>query len=181
MRCSGWSSLAISVCSCVTAALVVAAPTWAHVVGTPAFLASKSSGSITFEAPNERSEAMTSFTLTAPDGIVVEHAHPVDGWTGTVENRTARWTGGSLAAGQTTDFGATLEADAEPGIVTLTARQGYDSGAVVEWPVSLTVTPAAESPSENLALAGVVGFLGVLVVIGVALLAWRRRPPTRKS
>jgi hypothetical protein len=38
------------------------------------------------------------------------------------------------------------------------------------------VTPAAESPSENLALAGVVGLVGVLVVVAVAVLAWRRRP-----
>ena len=54
MRCSGWSSLAISACSGVAAALVLAAPAAAHVVATPTFLASKSSESIGFEAPNER-------------------------------------------------------------------------------------------------------------------------------
>ena len=53
MRCSGWSSLAISVCS----ALVLAAPAAAHVVATPGFLPSESSESITFEAPNERDDA----------------------------------------------------------------------------------------------------------------------------
>ena len=181
MRCSGWSSLAISACSAIAISLLLAAPAAAHVVATPSFLASKSSGSISFEAPNERSDPMTSFTLTAPEGIDIEHAHPADGWEGTVEDGAARWTGGSLAAGATTDFGATLKADTEPGIVTLTARQGYGSGAVVEWQVSLTVTPAAESPSENLALAGIVGIVGVLVVIGVAALAWLHRPPTRKA
>ena len=181
MRCSGWSSRAIWVCSGLAAALVLAAPAAAHVVASPTFLASKSSGSISFEAPNERSDPMTSFTLSAPDGIVVEHAHPVDGWEGTVEDGAATWTGGSLAAGQTAEFGTTLEADTEPGVVTLTARQGYDSGAVVEWPVTLTVVPAAESPSENLAVAGVVGLIGVLVVIAIALLAWRRRPPSRAT
>jgi len=50
-------------------------------------------------------------------------------------------------------------------VVTLTAVQGYDSGAVVEWPVTLTVVPAAQSPSENLAVAGVVGLIGMFVVI----------------
>jgi uncharacterized protein YcnI len=160
---------------------VLVAPAAAHVVATPTFLASKSSESITFEAPNERSDPMTSFTLTAPTGIEIQHAHPADGWEGTVEDGAATWRGGSLAAGATTDFGATLEADAEPGVVTLTARQGYDSGAVVEWQVSLTITPAAESPSENLALAGIVGFVGVIVVIAVAALAWRRRPPARET
>src|SRR5262245_26931930 len=181
MRCSGWSSLAISACSGIAAALVLAAPAAAHVVATPPFLASKSSGSIAFEAPNERSDPMTSFTLSAPDGIVIEHAHPADGWVGTVEDGAATWTGGSLVAGQTTDFRATLRADTEPGVVTLTATQSYDSGAVVEWPVTLTVTPAAESPSENFAVAGVVGLIGVLVVIAIALLARRRRPPSRAT
>ena len=181
MRCSGWSSLAISVCSVTAVVLVLAAPAAAHVVAMPSFLASKSSESISFEAPNERSDPMTSFTLTAPEDIEIEHAHPADGWEGTVEDGAARWTGGSLAAGATTDFGATLKADTEPGVVELTARQGYDSGAVVEWEVLLTVTPAAESPSQNLALAGIVGLIGVLVVIAVAALAWRRRPPTHKA
>ena len=127
MRCSGWSSLAISVCSAL--ALVLAAPAAAHVVASPTFLASQSSESIGFEAPNERDDPMTSFTLSAPDGIDIQHAHPVDGWNGTVEDGVARWTGGSLAAGATATFGVTLKADADPGVVTLQARQGYDSGA----------------------------------------------------
>ena len=77
MRCSGWSSLAISACSAL--ALVLAAPAAAHVVASPTFLASQSSESIGFEAPNERDDPMTSFTLSAPDGIEIEHAHPVEG------------------------------------------------------------------------------------------------------
>lgn len=171
MRCSGWSSLAISVCS----ALVLAAPGAAHVIASPAFLASKSSGSISLDVPNERVEAMTEFRITAPDGLEIEHAHAVEGWDGTVEDGAATWTGGSLSANETETFGVTLAADVEPGAVTLQAKQGYESGAVVEWPVSLTVTPPEESPSENLALAGVVGLIGVLVVVAVAMFAWRRR------
>ena len=176
MRCSGWSSLAISACSAL-ALLALAAPAAAHVVASPTFLPSKSSESISFEAPNERDDPMTSFTLTAPAGIEIEHAHPADGWDGSASDGVATWTGGSLPANQTGTFGVTLRADSEPGPVTLQARQGYDSGAVVEWPVDLTVTPPEESPSENLALAGVVGLVGVLVVAGVVLLAFRRRAP----
>jgi uncharacterized protein YcnI len=155
---------------------VLATPAAAHVVATPTFLASESSESVTFEVPNERIEPMTSFALVPPHGIEIEHAHPTEGWDGTIEDGAASWSGGQLAMSATATFGATLEADAAPGVVTMQARQGYDSGAVVEWPVSLTVTPAAESPSENLALAGVVGLIGVLVVVAVAVLAWRRRP-----
>ena len=173
MRCSGWSSLAISVCSAV--ALLLAAPAAAHVVASPTFLPSKSSESISLEVPNERFDPMTSFTVSAPDGLEIEHAHPVDGWDGTVEDGAATWTGGSLAATTTATFGVTLKANVDPGVVTLDAKQGYDSGAVVEWPVALTVTPAEQSPSENIALAGVVGLIGVLVVVAVAVLALRRR------
>jgi hypothetical protein len=38
------------------------------------------------------------------------------------------------------------------------------------------VVPGKSSPSQNLALAGVVGLIGVLLVVAVAMLAWRRRP-----
>ena len=171
MRCSGWSSLAISVCS----ALLLAGPAAAHVVATPAFLPSESSESVTFAAPNERDEPMTSFALTVPEGVVIEHAHEVEGWDESLDGSTATWTGGSLAPDVEVAFGATLEANLDPGVVELQAEQRYDDGSVVAWPVALTITPAEESPSENFALAGVVGLLGVLVVAAVAMVAWRRR------
>jgi uncharacterized protein YcnI len=173
MRCSGWSSLAISVCS----ALMLAAPAAAHVVASPTFLPSRSSESISLDVPNERDDPMTSFTLTPPEGLRIEHVHPAEGWNvGLVNGTTALWSGGSLAASATATFGVTLQADVDPGVVTLQAKQLYDSGAVVEWPVALTVTPAEQSPSENIALAGIVGLIGVIVVVGVVVLALRRRP-----
>jgi hypothetical protein len=74
-------------------------------------------------------------------------------------------------------FGITLAAAAEPGILELTAEQLYADGAVVSWLVPITVTPAESSPSQNLALAGVVGLIGLLLVAAIAMLAWRRRRP----
>jgi hypothetical protein len=118
---------------------------------------------------------MTSFSVTAPEGLVIEHAHPTEGWNGSVEGATATWSGGSLPANTTVSFGMTLEADMEPGAVALQAQQRYDSGAVVDWPVSITVLPATESPSQNLALAGIVALIGVLAVVAVGMIAWRRR------
>ena len=171
MRCSGWSSLAISVCS----ALILAAPAAAHVVATPAYLPSKSSESITFEVPNERAMPMTEFTVTAPPGLVIHHANPVTGWTGVADGTSATWTGGSLPPKQTERFAILLKADVDPGLVQLDAKQLYDDGNVVSWPVQITVLPAAESPSQNLALAGVVALIGVLMVVAIAMVAWRRR------
>ena len=72
-------------------------------------------------------------------------------------------------------FGVTVKATADPGVLAVQTEQRYPDGGVVSRPVSLTVVPAAESPSENLALAGVVGLIGLLVVAAVAMLAWRRR------
>ena len=173
MRCSGWSSLAISVFS----ALLFAGPAAAHVIASPAYLSSESSESISFEAPNERVDPMIEFAVTAPPGLAIEHAHPVEGWTGTVEGATATWSGGSLASGAIATFGVTLKANAKPGLIELMTEQRYADHGVVKWPVVLTITPAAESPSQNLALASVVGLIGVLVVVAIAVLVWRRKPP----
>jgi uncharacterized protein YcnI len=175
MRCSGWSSLAISVCSALAAASFWAGTAAAHVVAMPAFLASGSAESITFDAPNERDDPMTAFSVTVPAGLEIRHAHVVEGWNEQVDGSTATWTGGSLASRATADFGVTLKADGDPGLVQLQAEQRYADGGVVTWPVDFTITPAAETPSQNLALAGVVGLIGVLVVVAVAMLAWRRR------
>jgi hypothetical protein len=66
-------------------------------------------------------------------------------------------------------------ADAKPGLVEVIARQRYGDRGVVRWSVPLSINPADESPSQNLALAGVIGLIGVLLVLVIAMLAWRRR------
>jgi len=175
MRCSGWSSLAISVCSTVAVALALPGSAAAHIVATPPFLASGSSESVSFTGPNERGDPMTSFAMTVPTGIEIAHAHEVEGWDASIEGSTAVWSGGSLAPDGEIAFGLTLEADAEPGVVELQAEQRYPDGAVVSWPVALTITPADDSASQNLALAGVVALIGLLAVAAIGLLAWRRR------
>jgi len=171
MRCSGWSSLAISVCS----ALVLAGSASAHVVATPGFLASGSSESITFSAPNERDDPMTGFSLSVPAGLEIVHAHAVTGWDESMDDSTATWSGGPLAPNTELGFGMTLKADVEPGVVELQAQQLYADGSGVSWPVALTITPGEESSSQNLAVAGVVALIGVLALVAIAMLAWRRR------
>ncbi len=171
MRCSGWSSLAISACS----ALLLAAPASAHVTATPTFVRSDDSSSITFSGPNERTAPMTGFSITVPPGLRIEHAHDADGWTESLEGPTARWTGGAVAPEAELVFGATIAADAAPGFVEVIATQRYADGNDVRWSVPVTIAPPEKSPSQNLALAGVVGLIGVLVVVAIAMLAWRRR------
>jgi hypothetical protein len=141
----------------------------------PAFLPTGSAESIAFSGPNERDEPMTGFALTVPEGFAIRHAHEVAGWDESVEGSTATWLGGSLAPGKEIAFGMTLEADVQPGVIELEAEQRYPSGSVVSWPVALTITPARESPSQNLALAGVVALIGLLSIVAVGMLAWHRR------
>ena len=177
MRCSGWSSLAISVCSGL--ALIFAGTASAHVIAMPTYVASGSGQTIIFSGPNERQRPMTSFVLTAPTGLEITHVHPADGWTEESTASTATWTGGSLAPGADIPFRVTLKATADPGVLQVKAEQRYPDGGIVSWPIGITILPPKATPSQNLALAGVVGLLGVLVVVAVAMLAWRRRalPP----
>jgi hypothetical protein len=149
----------------------------------PTYVASGSSQAIIFSGPNERQRPMTSFELTVPAGLEIAHAHPVDGWTEQSTATTATWTGGSLAPRADIPFRVTLKATADPGLLQVKADQRYADGGIVSWPIPITVLPPKASPSQNLALAGVVGLLGVLVVVAVATLAWRRRslPPGADS
>ena len=153
----------------------VAGQAAAHVVAAPAFVPSGSSESVTFSGPNEREVPMTAFALTVPEGLEIAHAHELEGWDESIDGSTATWLGGPLAPDAEIGFGITLEAEVEPGVLELQAVQRYPDGGDVSWPVALTITPADESPSQNLALAGVIGLLGVLLVAAVAMFAWRRR------
>jgi uncharacterized protein YcnI len=156
--------------------LVFASTASAHIVATPGFLPSGSSESITFAGPNERDDPMTAFTLTAPDGLTIEHAHEVVGWDESIDGSTASWNGGPLAPNAELGFGVTLRVTAEPGVVELQAQQLYEDGEVVSWPVALTVTPGEESSSQNVALlVGVIVLIGVLAIVAIAMLAWRHR------
>ena len=173
MRCSGWSSLAISVCSGI--GLALAASGSAHVIPSPSFIPSGDAQLVELSFPNERDRMLVGFSVAAPPALEIVHAHPAEGWQETFDGSKATWQGGSLAPEAATTFSIELRAETNPGPVELEAEQFFDDGATVDWPVTLTVTPATEEPSQNLALAGAVGLVGLLVVAAVVALAWRRR------
>jgi hypothetical protein len=154
---------------------MVGASAAAHVVAMPGFVEAGKSESISLAVPNERDEPMTGFSVEVPSDFVVVHAHQEDGWESDGDDSTATWSGGSLAPDAELEFGIELEAPSAPGPATLQATQRYPGGEVVEWPVQLTVLPATESPSANLGWAVVTAGIGLLVIAGIAVLAWRRR------
>jgi MYXO-CTERM domain-containing protein len=159
----------------VLVSLVLVAPSAAHVGATPPFLAAGSSDTIHLDVPNELDEPMTGFSVTVPDGFEIVHAHPSEGWDTTFDSSTATWTGGVLATGASATFGVELQTPSAPTVVDLGVVLRYGSSGVVRWPVAFTVTPADESPSQNVTLVGVVALVGLLVLAAIVALAWRRR------
>lgn len=173
MRCSGWSSLAISACSAL-AALALATPAAAHVTVTPPFLRAGAETTLALGVPNERGEPMSGLAVTAPAGLRIVGARSAEGWSALVEGATASWSGGSLAPGASAAFALTLAAATQPGPAMLVAEQRYPGGETVRWEVALTIVPASE-PSEHVWRGVLVALLGLAVTGGVVALAWRRR------
>jgi hypothetical protein len=170
MRCSAWSSLACSVCS----ALVLSVPAGAHIDATPAFLPTGGVEIVSLTAHNDRAIAMTGFAASVPAGLRIHGVDELDGWEGSAEETTATWAGGSVAPGAAATFGLHLEASAEPGPISLQVEQRYRDGAVVRWPVALTVVPAEESSSPGYVwVVGISACLLALAGVGLAVKRWR--------
>ena len=172
MRCSGWSSLAISACS--ASALILAAPAAAHVTVVPAFVSAGDAGTLSLTAPNERGVDMTGFVVSVPSEFRIVEARSDGSWRGAVQGSTATWQGGSLESGADATFTLELEGPAAPGPATIEAEQRYPGGEVVRWPVALTVTPFTESPPQNLGWALVTALVGLVVIAGIGVAIVRR-------
>lgn len=172
MKCSGWSSLAISACSAL--ALVLAAPAGAHVILKTPFVYASASSELELEVPNELDVSMTALHVAVPNGFRINAAQSEGDWVPRVTPTTVSWTGGRLPPRATTTFRLTVDAPATPGAVSLDATQHYQGGGSVPWPVDLTVLPA-EEPSQQLGRALVVGLIGLLVLAVLGVLLWRRR------
>ena len=89
---------------------------------------------------------MTSFVVKAPSGLEIPHVHPVAGWDESTDGTSsATWSGGSLPRRKEVGFTLTLTADAQPGTLDLDAEQRYPDGGIVQWPVTMTITPPARA------------------------------------
>ena len=170
MRFSGWSSLAISICS----VLAFAAPAAAHITLVPPILSAGDAATLSLTGPNERDEPMTGFAVSVPSEFRIVHAHPADGWESSVHGSTAIWTDGSLAPGAEATFRLELEAPTEPGPAQLEAVQRYRDGDVVTWDIGLTVTPGSAASSQNLGWALVTAVIGVVVMTAIGIAFLRR-------
>lgn len=165
----------------LAACALAAAHVWcgtalAHVLPQPQFVVAGGVSTLSLAGPNERDAQMTGLSVTVPEGLRIVAARDVGAWRATVDERSAIWTGGSLAPMAEASFELELDVSAEPGTLVLETTQLYPDGQAVPWPVSVTVLPApGEAPGQNLGWALAAGGAGLVVTAGLAVLAWRRR------
>jgi len=158
----------------VLAALALAAPAAGHVTVFPHFLPAEGTAALSVIVPNERGALMTGLDLTFPSGFRIVAARSEGSWRATAHGSKASWAGGNLAPGASDVFVVEVQGPPEPGVVDLEADLRYPDGQTVFWPVQVTVTPADEASSHLWRALGV-AVVGVLVIVGLAALAWRRR------
>ena len=95
-----------------------------------------------------------------------------DEWEAIVENETATWTGGPLAANTGTTFEVELAVDdtTPAGPVQLQAEQRYPGGGSLPWPIPVTVIPASDESSQRVTWA-IAGGLALVATAGIGLFA----------
>ena len=132
---------------------------------------------MSFAVPNERPEPMSGVTVSVPAGIRIVRTHSTAGWTARLDGSTATWRGGPLAYLTVETFRLDVDVSARPGPVTLNTRELYPSGATVDWPATLTVTPGPDDghpEGVGWGWIGAIAGVGLLFIAGLAVLAWRR-------
>ena len=169
--------LAASVACLFVASLVLSGAAQGHVVPVPQFLPTGTVTTMSFAVPNERPEPMSAVIVSVPASVRIVRAHPVKGWTATVDDSTATWRGGPLAHLTIEAFRLDVDVSARPGPVTLNTRELYPGGARVDWPATLTVVPGPDDDRSEVGwgwFAAIAG-TGLVFVAGLAALVWRRR------
>jgi hypothetical protein len=163
-----------------TLAVVAAPGAAAHVTAQPSFVAVGAKATVSFEAPNERDRPMTSLELVAPAGVEVLAAEAPPGWRAEVRGGRAEFSGGRLAAGQTSLFPLRVRARGEPGTAVFDAVQRFDDGAAVRWeaPLTLVTGSAIETPDEYPGRALLAAVVGVAVIASSLMVLRRTRRRT---
>jgi len=171
--------IALVIVSGLVCVLAGASSVGAHIGVTPGLLGVGVTQTLTLSVHNDLDRPMTGLAVTAPSGIRIGLADVGDKWQAVVENGTATWTGGPLAANTGTTFEVDLAVDAATpvGPVQLQAEQRYPGGGSLPWQIPVTVIPSDEESSQRLTWA-IVGAAALLATAGIALLALRRRGRT---
>jgi uncharacterized protein YcnI len=142
----------LAVALVVGAALVLAAPAFAHVTVQPNEAGVGSFSRFVVRVPNERPDAATTkVEVQFPETVTNVSFQPKDGWDRTVKMKTldepievfgeevteavdsVTWSGGSIEPGEFDEFGFSIRTPDEAGELEFPALQTYEGGDVVRW------------------------------------------------
>ena len=183
MRCSGWSLRAISACSAVFAALVVAAPASAHLSIYPPSVETGQLVDLVFSVPNASDTlGVDHVTLGIPADFQLDDAEAKPGWTQSRTGQAITWSGGRIPKGQFARFSIRGTAPKNAETVLFNVLVGNRRGTSITYHVGLPVVPHGPQDSgarslgrAALAVAVVAGILA-LAALFTALWVWLRPP-----
>jgi uncharacterized protein YcnI len=182
MRCSGWSSLAISACSAL--ALVCAEPAAAHLSINPAHVRASALVDLVFAVPNaEDARGVDQVTVRIPPDFQLDDAEAKAGWTQSRAADAITWRGGPIPRGQFARFAIRGTAPAHAGTVYFSVLAGDRTGASTPYRVGLDVSAhapqdhGARSLGKAALAAAVIAILLSLAGLFVGLYLWLRPPP----
>ena len=180
MKCSGWSSLAISVCS----ALVLASAASAHLSIDPAQVTKGELVDLVFSVPNEDDPVgVDHVTLGIPADFALDDAEAKPGWAQSRTGQAITWSGGNIPKGQYATFAIRGTAPEKAETVLFNVLVGDRKGKSITYRVGLDVTAHGQQDSgaRSLGRAGLLVAIlaGALALIALftALYVWLRPPP----
>jgi uncharacterized protein YcnI len=165
MRCSGWSSLAISVCS----ALVLAGAAAADVQVSPTRIDPGSTSRLFFWVANEGTTAIDGVAVGIPTDFQLGEAESKSGWKTSVRSRTATWEGSKIAPGQFAFFSVTVKAPATEERALFSVLASTVKGGTQTWQARVDVVPAPPIRDDRARLTAMIALIVAAVAALVAL------------
>jgi hypothetical protein len=180
MRFSGWSSLAISVCS----ALIFAAPAGAHLSINPDTVRAGEIVDLVFSVPNAADTiGIDRVTIDVPEEFVLDDGEAITGWTQSRTGQTLTWTGGNIPLREFARFTIRGFAPPQAGTVLFNVLVADRTGTSLTYRVGIQVVShgprdnGARSLGKAALVIAVIGAGLALAAMFVALYVWLRPPP----
>jgi uncharacterized protein YcnI len=185
MKCKGWSSLAISVSSTASVALLLATSAGAHLSIVPPSVVKGQLVDLVFSVPNEDDRyGLNHVTLGIPQAFDLDDAEAKSGWSQSRTGQAVTWSGGNIPKGTYARFGIRGTAPNRPETVLFNVLVGDRTGKSITYRVALSVEahPPHDAGARQLAKAALIAAIaaaGIALAAGfIALYVWLR-PPLR--
>ena len=160
------------------AALALPACARAHVIVTPARL-EPGTRLVTFLVPNERVSGprIVRVVARAPRSVRLVDARPSHGWAGIVRDGKVTWSGGSIAPGDDSRFGAVVRIQDTPSRLVFVVDAVPAGSEPERYRVAVDVVDHAGGVSWTTVVAIVAACAFVLAAFFIALSRWLRGSP----